>query len=910
MGNFEKMKKKAIEKSIMLEMNNLEPFPFEPKREELLDVVKTIRLNGADNTFYLLKDDILKEVDYNSNKLKDFLIENATDFNIDEEDISVLKNEDLSNDEVKGFFVNKLSKLDLKKDFKNKTEEYIGFEIMDNQINIAFAPHLKDKMEEIKTDFFVDVATKDFVPLINENLEKIIDEKKNVSNGKSEITLDDFDELREELLNKKIETKLPKNDINIKRDSFKDEYLTFLEENKDEILDILMDKISETVSNNTFVKDNKIEFKDFNNLLEKENVEKNIKKENQNKLKETKAKDEFADNLARGFNNLANKENYTRKDLIMEEIDNLYLVQLNDKKNNETEFQTVSKNEMNFIVDLKTNTISLNDIDKSDREKYQKVLDSDLKISVIPDDKKSELADFVLNELNKSDDKKSFDEKIDSIATKIKENQSEIVIDDKKIEKAEKFKNAINSIDDILQDFSFDYGKSNKNNKITFFYDNEFGTRFPEIVVKNENSKSKFAYADDVFKREFVDDLLHEFKKHNQLGTNQERLEKIEKFKENFNPEILFDIDMKKAEKLKFEFKSEDRNGIYNIKHKNNEKSYKVSQSKENPSLNLMLSVVDKDFSVMFEKGIGDVVDEKEIAISFSKIKDKEKEIIENFKKESLNEMNDDIRFHTVANALKDFEKSEKEDKTILDFVSSNLDNVYSLRTEVYENSEDIRNSFLINNAETFKIPLNYYNEMMLDDKEKSETAKEVLEVNKEMILNRIHSDYYETKDMLKDKSFMSEEVVNKNLYNNYLQEKTDTIDLQNQLVTDIVNAKFITAISFETGKEEESIKKELFKSYKYNLENSNLAESIYPKEQFDKIVDKVFEEETYKNIDFSENDYDEELKEQYDEIEKYALTRNEVKEVKEKPIKSKKEYIEKKEKEVKEVKKDREIDF
>lgn len=178
MGNFEKMKKKAIEKSIMLEMNNLEPFPFEPaKREELLDLVKTIELNGADNTFYLLKDDILKEVDYNSNKLKDFLIDNATEFNIDEEDIFELKNEDLSNDEVKGFFISKLSKLDLKKDFKNKTEEYIGFEIMDNKINIAFAPHLKDKMEEIKTDFFRDVATKDFVPLINENLEKIIDEK-------------------------------------------------------------------------------------------------------------------------------------------------------------------------------------------------------------------------------------------------------------------------------------------------------------------------------------------------------------------------------------------------------------------------------------------------------------------------------------------------------------------------------------------------------------------------------------------------------------------------------------------------------------------------------------------------------------------------------------------------------------
>ena len=46
------------------------------------------------------------------------------------------------------------------------------------------------------------MATKDFVLLINKNLEKIINKKKNVSDGKSEITLDDFDKLREELLNR------------------------------------------------------------------------------------------------------------------------------------------------------------------------------------------------------------------------------------------------------------------------------------------------------------------------------------------------------------------------------------------------------------------------------------------------------------------------------------------------------------------------------------------------------------------------------------------------------------------------------------------------------------------------------------------------------------------------------------
>lgn len=903
MENFEKMKKRAIEKSLMLEMNNLEPFPFEPKREEVLDLVKTIELNGTDNTFYLLKDDILKEVDYNSNKLKDFLIDNATEFNIDEEDIFELKNEDLSNDEVKGFFISKLSKLDLKKDFKNKTEEYIGFEMMGNKINIAFAPHLKEKMGEVKTDFFRDVATKDFVPLINENLEKIINEKKNVSDGKSEITLDDFDELREELLNKKIETKLPKNDINIKRDSFKDEYLTFLEENKDEISNILMDKISKTVSDNTFVKDNKIEFKNSNNLLEKENVEK-TDFENEIKIKETKAKDEFADNLARGFNNLINKENYTKKDLIMEEIDSLYLIQLNNKKNNETEFQTVSKNEMNFMVDLKTNTISLNDIDKSDREKYQKVLDSDLKISVIAENSKSNLADFILNELNKTDEEKSFEEKIDSIATKIKEKQSDIVIDNDKLEKAEKFKNAINSIDDILQDYSLDYGKAN--NKTTIFYDNEFGTRFPEIIVENEKKMKKIAYADDVFKREFVDDLLHEFKKHNQLGTNQERLDKIESFKENFNPEILFDIDMKKAEELQFEFKSEDGNGIYNIRHINNEKSYNVSQSKENPSLNLMLSVVDKDFSMLIEKGIGNIVDEKEIAISYSKILDKEKEIISHFEKDTINKMNGDIRFHTITNALKDFEKSEKEDKTILDFVETNLDEIYSLRTEVYEKSEDVRDKFLKNNAETFKIPLNYYNEMMLDDKEKSETTKEVLEVNKEMILSGIHSDYYETIDRLKDKSFMSEKIVNENLYNNYLLSKdTDTIDMQKQLINDIANSNLVS-ISFDDNKSEKEVKEEMFE--KFNSKLINYDNLYCSKEYFDKTVDKILEDETYKNIDFSGNsgkDYNKDwLKEKYDEIEKYALTRNEVKKVEEKPIKSKNTVEEK------EVEKDREIDF
>ena len=892
MGNFEKMKKRAIEKSIMLEVNNLEPLPLETKREELIDIVETVKLNGADNTFHLLKDDILKEVDYNSNKLKDFLIDNATEFNIDEEDIFELKNEDLSNDEVKGFFISKLSKLDLKKDFKNKTEEYIGFEMMGNKINIAFSPHLKEKMEEVKTDFFRDVATKDFVPLINENLEKIINEKKNVSDGKSEITLDDFDELREKLLNKKIETKLPKNDINIKRDSFKDEYLTFLEVNKDEISDILMDKISKTVSNNTFVKDNKIEFKDFNNLLEKEY---------QNKIKETKAKDEFADNLARSFNNLINKENYTRKDLITEQIDNLYLVQLNNKKNNETEFQTVSKNEMNFMVDLKTNTISLNDIDKSDREKYQKILDSDLKISVIPNDKKSELADFILKELNKSDDEKSFEEKIDSIATKIKENQSEIVIDDKKIEKAKQFKDAINEIDDVL-DTTFDYRE--KGNIVKINFDSNEISKFNKITV--EDKANNIVTHFNLYENEsnyFADELIDEFKSNTPKGENKEKLEKLEKFKNDFSPNALFD-NVKNVEN--FSFENDSGNGIYNTRHINNEKSYNVSQSKENPSLNLMLSVVDKDFSMLIEKGIGDVVDEKEIAISYSKILDKEKEIISHFEKDTINKMNGDIKFHTITNALKDFEKSEKEDKTILDFVETNLDEIYSLRTEVYEKSEDIRNEFLKNNAETFKIPLNYYNEMMLNDKEKSETTKEILEVNKEIILSGIHNDYYETIDRLKDKSFMSEKIVNENLYNNYLLSKdTDTIDMQKQLINDIANSS-LGSISFNENKSEKEVKEEMFE--KFNSKLINYDNLYCSKEYFDKTVDKILEDETYKNIDFSGNsgkDYNKDwLKEKYDEIEKYALTRNEVKKVEEKPIKSKNTVEEK------EVEKDREIDF
>ena len=900
MGNFEKMKKRAIEKSLMLEMNNLEPFPFEPKREEVLDLVKTIELNGTDNTFHLLKDDILKEVDYNSNKLKDFLIDNATEFNIDEEDIFELKNEDLSNDEVKGFFISKLSKLDLKKDFKNKTEEYIGFEMMGNKINIAFSPHLKEKMEEVKTDFFRDVATKDFVPLINENLEKIINEKKNVSDGKSEITLDDFDELREELLNKKIETKLPKNDINIKRDSFKDEYLTFLEVNKDEISDILMDKISKTVSDNTFVKDNKIEFKNSNNLLEKENAEK-TDFENEIKIKETKAKDEFADNLARSFNNLTNKENYTRKDLIMEEIDDLYLVQLNNKKNNETEFQTVSKNEMNFIVDLKTNTISLNDIDKSDREKYQKVLDSDLKISVIPNDKKSDLADFVLDELNKPNDEKSFKEKIKDIAIKIEESQKEIVIDDKILEKAKQFKDAINEIDDVL-DTTFDYRE--KGNIVKINFDSNEISKFNKITV--EDKANNIVTHFNLYENEsnyFADELIDEFKSNTPKGENKEKLEKLEKFKNDFSPNALFD-NVKNVEN--FSFENDSGNGIYNTRHINNEKSYNVSQSKENPSLNLMLSVVDKDFSMLIEKGIGDVVDEKEIAISYSKILDKEKEIISHFEKDTINKMNGDIKFHTITNALKDFEKSEKEDKTILDFVGTNLDEIYSLRTEVYEKSEDIRNEFLKNNAETFKIPLNYYNEMMLNDKEKSETTKEILEVNKEMILSGIHSDYYETIDRLKDKSFMSEKIVNENLYNNYLLSKdTDTIDMQKQLINDIANSNLVS-ISFDDNKSEKEVKEEMFE--KFNSKLINYDNLYCSKEYFDKTVDKILEDETYKNIDFSGNsgkDYNKDwLKEKYDEIEKYALTRNEVKKVEEKPIKSKNTVEEK------EVEKDREIDF
>jgi hypothetical protein len=167
-----------------------------------------------------------------------------------------------------------------------------------------------------------------------------------------------------------------------------------------------------------------------------------------------------------------------------------------------------------------------------------------------------------------------------------------------------------------------------------------------------------------------------------------------------------------------------------------------------------------------------------------------------------------------------------------------------------------------------------------------------------------IHSDYYETIDRLKDKSFMSEKIVNENLYNNYLLSKdTDTIDMQKQLINDIANSS-LGSISFNDNKSEKEVKEEMFKNFNSKLINYN---NLYcSKEYFDKTVDKILEEETYKNIDFSGKDYNKDwLKEKYDEIEKFALTRKEVKKVEEKPIKSKKDI---EEKEV--AKDDREIDF
>ena len=152
----------------------------------------------------------------------------------------------------------------------------------------------------------------------------------------------------------------------------------------------------------------------------------------------------------------------------------------------------------------------------------------------------------------------------------------------------------------------------------------------------------------------------------------------------------------------------------------------------------------------------------------------------------------------------------------------------------------------------------------------------------------------------------MSEEVVNKNLYNNYLLSKdTDTIDMQKQLINDIANSSLVS-ISFNDNKNEKEVKEEMFE--KFNSKLINYDNLYCSKEYFDKTVDKILEEETYKNIDFSgnsEKDYDKDwLKGKYDEIEKFALTRNEVKKVEEKPIKSKNTVEEK------EVEKGREIDF
>ena len=149
----------------------------------------------------------------------------------------------------------------------------------------------------------------------------------------------------------------------------------------------------------------------------------------------------------------------------------------------------------------------------------------------------------------------------------------------------------------------------------------------------------------------------------------------------------------------------------------------------------------------------------------------------------------------------------------------------------------------------------------------------------------------------------MSEKTVNENLYNNYLLSKdTDTIDMQKQLINDIANSS-LGSISFNDNKSEKEVKEEMFEKFNSKINYDNLYCS---KEYFDKTVDKILEEETYKNIDFSGKNYDKDwLKGKYDEIEKYALTRNEVKKVEEKPIKSKNTV---EEKEV--AKDDREINF
>lgn len=599
---------------------------------------------------------VLAETNYNKNELKEFIVENKDVFKTD--------NEKLEN----------LSYKDMVKIVKNSSNEIIDFKNdVEPLFDRAFAYSEENTINECKQDYFESLGRKKLLPMLLRKVEENVEHFKNVKDFRIDDVDNEFgreddyyqfrDKLMKDVSNEFYDTFVTsvynfdyKTDREDKKEEkeklikffevnplLADDFFKFISSNKidENLFDELYDKLEDVMDKTVNQKDGEqIQF------ISPYEIDKNGKLSfdiNEKDLKEIKEElyEEIAKKIVKNLKSNFGDYSFSTYELLNEKaLDNYSIGDLTNRTTKEKTYKIINKNDLESEVLDRLTGYSIN------FPESEKNTDLKLYVTDVKENNKTSKELLEIYEENKNKSNEEITQKIVEYLENKDIFHQNIEIDEKGLEKATNFENAIHTLEDNLK--QVDLGFENKTSYSGTIYQAN-GENYFNINLKDKSNKNEININAKTLNelKEIVIDFVEkdiEDDKTNSEYIQKRRKENLEKLKEL----DLKDVKIETDKNFSFEFTNKNRdNDKYSyLLIMETEKAKHLTVNFGNDKFkNIAYALTDKNYSEVFYKehlSYG--------SFSYDKIdylKEKNVDIIEkvdeNKQKETLQEIKADI---------------------------------------------------------------------------------------------------------------------------------------------------------------------------------------------------------------------------------------------------------------------------
>ena len=599
---------------------------------------------------------VLAETNYNKNELKEFIVENK--------DVFKTGDEELEN----------LSYKDMVKIVKNSSNEIIDFKNdVEPLFERAFAYSEENTINECKQDYFESLGRKKLLPMLLKKVEENVEHFKDIKGfmindvdnefGREDDYYQFRDKLMKDVSNEFYDTFVTsvynfdyKTDREDKKEEkeklikffevnplLADDFFKFSSSNKidENLFDELFDKLEDVMDKTVNQEDGKqIEF------VSSYEIDKNGKLSfdiNEKDLKEIKEElyEEIAKKIVKNLKSNFGDYSFSTYELLNEKaLDNYSIGDLTNRTTKEKTYKIINKNDLESEVLDRLTGYSIN------FPESEKNTDLKLYVTDVKENNKTSKELLEIYEENKNKSNEEIAQKIVEYLENKDIFHQNIEIDEKGLEKATNFENAIHTLEDNLK--QVDLGFENKTSYSGTIYQAN-GENYFNINLKDKSNKNEININAKTLNelKEIVIDFVEkdiEDDKTNSEYIQKRRKENLEKLKEL----DLKDVKIETDKNFSFEFTNKNRdNDKYSyLLIMETEKAKHLTVNFGNDKFkNIAYALTDKNYSEVFYKehlSYG--------SFSYDKIdylKEKNVDIIEkvdeNKQKETLQEIKADI---------------------------------------------------------------------------------------------------------------------------------------------------------------------------------------------------------------------------------------------------------------------------